>query len=419
MKLWRSTLANGPKWIARCAALLVGVALLLETAHAMGLLEAIPFSENHVTDAILVATFILGFLLIEEFSQTEKHVEHLSEQFEVSANVSRFSDPHHFHSHWKHMRETYGSFTVAGNPAANFSEEFQKLQIKQKRCAFYLDVDLGSQALARSFLGMAHSLPDDYFRLQEFAFPIKGSWILAHDDTGNGVEALLCYPQRNETSADGLYLTGQAARSFAACTVPTLMSRNVGGEAVGPVRIYSEEQIDLVLNKKSVFSQEMLDVDNGIRLVGVEDVCRDMERQLERTRTFLDVTHVCSEKTIPLLRSEQFVSWIAANYAAAQRGVVINRVFILPRALRKNADLLAVVQEMRSKGLHISFCDREGLEPRFIEDFSLYDDRRVIYISREGGPWLDEDQTKARSCDCMDRVRHFRNIFNTVKQRSN
>jgi hypothetical protein len=72
---------------------------------------------------------------------------------------------------------------------------------------------------------------------------------------------------------------------------------------------------------------------------------------------------------------------------------------------------------MRQNNITVLICDWEGLEDRLREDFSLYDDEHVVYISRGGGAWLDEDQTRARISDSMERVRHFRGVFNTIKQR--
>lgn len=406
------------KWTARVIAILVGLAVIVEIAHALGLLDVIHLSEAHVTDAILVGTFLLGFLLIETFGENEKELKHLLHQFDATASVSRFSDKYQFHSYWKHMRQTYGAFTIVGMPIPAFCDQFARLAKDSKRCKLCFGIDLGSQALAREFLAIGQTAPPNHFELHEMAALPSGSWIIAHDTTGNGLEAIVCFPSLNENSADGLYLTGSAAKAFVGCVSPLLVSRSIGGEAVGPIRIYSEQQIDTVLDKKTSFNQEMLDVEGGLRLSGAEDVCRGMTRQLEKTTKFLDVTHICGEKTIPLLKSEQFVSWIAANYAAVKRGVVITRIFLVPRALRKNQQLLDVIAEMQKSGVTVLICDWEGLEDRLREDFSLYDDEHVVYISREGGAWLDEDQTRARISDSMDRVRHFRGVFNTIKQRA-
>jgi len=73
---------------------------------------------------------------------------------------------------------------------------------------------------------------------------------------------------------------------------------------------------------------------------------------------------------------------------------------------------------MQQQNIHVLLCDLEALEDRLIEDFSLYDDEHVVYVSREGGAWLDEDRTRARISDSMERIRHFRGVFNTIKQRA-
>jgi hypothetical protein len=406
------------KWTARVIAILVLFAVLLEIAHALGLLEAIPLSESHVTDAILVGTFLLGFLLIETFGENEKELHHLLQQFDATASVARFSDRYQFHSHWKHMRQTYGAFTIVGTPPPSFGDQFARLAKDAKRCKVCIGIDFNSQNLAREILTTGRTLQPNQFELHEMSQPPNGTWLIAHDATGNGVEVILCFPSLNENSVDGLYLTGSAAKAFVGCVSPLLISRTIGGEIVGPIRIYTEQQIDTVLDKKATFTQEMLDVEGGIRLSGAEEVCRGMIGVLEKTQHALDVTHICSERTIRLLGSDTFVAWLGANYAAIGRGVIITRIFIVPRALRKDPTLTSVIEDMRNHRINVMLCDLEALEERLHEDFSLYDDEHVVYISREGGSWLDEDQTRARISDSLDRVRQFRGVFNAIKQRA-
>ena len=315
------------------------------------------------------------------------------------------------------MRQVYGIFTVVGEPIPAFADQFERLAKDCKNCKFFLSIDSNSQVTAREFLALA-KLSQDRLQLHEFSSAPGGSWLIAHDSTGNGLEAIVCFPPLNENSADGLYLTGSAAKAFIGCVSPLLLSRMVAGESTGPIRIYSDQQIETVLDRKTAFNQEMLDIDGGIRLSGAEAVCIGMTNVLEQTKRFLDVTHICGEKTIPLMKSEQFAAWLSANYIAAKRNVQITRIFIVPRVMRANEDLLRKVGEMKENKIKVLVCSLEDLEDRLIEDFSLYDDEHVIYISREGGAWLDEDQTRARVSDSKERVKHFRAIFNTIKQRA-
>lgn len=414
---FKQRLSSNPRLISRVAAALVGFAVCLEVAHAMGLLEAVRLSGEHASEAILVACFILCFLLREEFGETEHAVKHLARTVESSANVATFSDRYKFQSHWKHMRENFGAFILLGVPPELFSPELQKLFDKGKRCSLFLDVDLETQELALDFLTKTQKSAPDVLKLYDCPFPLNDFWIIALDDTGVGAEALIFYPQQNETSADGLYLTGHAARSLASSVMPNLRPRTLSGETIGPIRIYSPDQVLMVLDKKGVFAQGMLDVDAGRVVQGVEEVCNEMKQQLQTTSAKLNVTLVCNERSLSILDSPDFLGWLEANYSAAKRGVEVCRILIVPRSLRRNTIVTKRIEEMRANGITVKLCDRESLESRFVEDFSLYDDKHVVYISRAGGGWL-EDETCARISDSLEHVQHYKNIFQTLQQRA-
>ena len=125
------------------------------------------------------------------------------------------------------MRQTYESFTVVGTPLPVFSDQFARLAKDEKRCRFCLSFSQDTQGIARDSLTLRKQTSSDLFQLHEFSSAPSESWLIAHDATGNGIEAIICFPPTNENSADGLYLTGSAAKAFVGCIAPFLISRSL------------------------------------------------------------------------------------------------------------------------------------------------------------------------------------------------
>lgn len=429
MKPWRFFRENIAKWTARTMLGLVVLTLLLEVAHSIGFLKMLNISEASTTELLLLSSVALGSLLIEEFSRTEKNVEELKLQQEASLHVSRFDTSFAFHSRWKHMRETFDTFTVSGVVGQGFLIEFQKLKQKTGvRCDFYLSMDSNSEQVACNYLSLIapvtkpsrNSKPtDDNFRLFDAPASEGSAWVIARKWNGSATEVLICHTALEDEAFAGLHLNGEAAVEFARCVLPRLEQRTTARETNGPVRIYTQRQIRDAVRVKHRYSEDLhAEIEKGTLLNGVDEVCQVMKRELQMSQRFLDVTHICTEQTIPLLREEIFVDWLAANYAARERKIKITRIFIIPRVLRKDPLLIAVIQEMKSHGIDILICDMEKLEERYQEDFSIYDEKHVIYISHEGGgSWLNVASTRARCSDDLDKVKSFRQIFEYVRTR--
>jgi hypothetical protein len=85
---------------------------------------------------------------------------------------------------------------------------------------------------------------------------------------------------------------------------------------------------------------------------------------------------------------------------------------------------------MRHNDINVLVCDLEDLGKKFEEDFSIYDERHVIYIDRSGGgPWVPEDAILrppdrwkkdifARRSDSLDMVCKYRTLFNIIKKKA-
>jgi hypothetical protein len=226
-------------------------------------------------------------------------------------------------------------------------------------------------------------------------------------------KAVVCYPMGLDRSVKGLYLTGDAAMDFRNSMEVTLTKRKVGGDDVGPVRIYTQHQLKIVVLAKDALRNSIADVERGDPLEGWEAICEAMAANLRRTTESLEVTYVCEdEQKLNLLGEDCFSEWLQENYAARKRNVTITRIFILPRKLRRNPRLLDVVSKMRQADIDVQFCDIEGVNRRYHQDFSVYDGKRVVYVSNWGRTDAD---THARNCDNLETVRQYVDIFSMLQ----
>ncbi len=451
MGFWKKIREKVPIWGSRVAASLVILTVIFEIAHKAGLLDMLKIPHEAIMEGLLVCALTLGFFSIEEFSKTESTVELLKEKLtetdlmvgslketivrsldstaqkveslhehqKSAIEIAGYTGAGEFDLHWAGMMETYESFAMWGKMGSDFTREFKTMQEKGKRCSYYLPIEEDSQDVASTFLLCAEEAKRDSLRLFESASFGNLSWLIGFDLPTETAEVLLCFTPLGDARFAGVYMTGDKAWRFYQCVVPRLEARSAPDQNSVPLRIYTQQQIETIVSSKVSFKQALADVDKGEILQGIESVCEGMSSQLRETRKFADVTHLCSAETIPLLRSPSFIAWLKVNYEVAAKKVVITRIFILPRALRSNQILREVIQEMRQNEINVLICDAEDLSNECLEDFSIYDERHVIYIDRSGGgPWVGKDDAMARRSDSWDRVNRYRTLFDIIKKRA-
>lgn len=454
MSFWGKFREKLPIWGSRSAAVLVGATLLFELAHKVGLLSALHVPQDEIMEGLLVCALTLGLLSIEEFSKTEAGLETLAEKIGrrldhteqaldslklvvgnsldatchelgslhdhqiASIEVAGFAGEDSFFLHWNRMLQEFASIVVWGRLGSGFTGEFKKLQELGRHCAYYLPIEEDSQDIAATFLLNAEEATRDAMRLFESGSFGNLAWIIGFDLPAERAAVLLCFVPLGDARFSGLYMTGSKAWKFHQCVLPRLEARGAPDQNSPPIRIYTQQQIESVVTSKVRFKQALVDVDKGEVMHGVEAVCEGMIDQLRQCRRFVDITHICSDETIPLLRSQDFRPWIEANYEAA-KSITVTRIFLVPRALRSNPDLRQVIGEMRLHNVTVLVCESDDLSHEFFEDFSIYDERHVIYIDRSGGgPWVSKDDVMARRSDSWDRVNRFRTLFDVVKKRA-
>lgn len=457
----------GVRATAICVATLLFASVVLEVLHKTNVLTELNIPEQVVTECLLICIFSLAFFAIEQSNRSAEILESLKEEikerttalqehiiqqqatFERSFALMRenivseqentqrslgslrdhqmaaieivgFSGIRQFELHWSHILEAFGTLVMWGRFGTEFTKNFKLIQEQGRECFYYMPIEEDTQDVASTFLLCAEEAKPDFFKLYEAGFFGNLSWIAGFDLPNQRAEVLLCFAPLGDPRFSGTYMTGARAWRFHQSVLPKLEARSTPDQDSLPIRIFSQKQIERMVSYKVSFKRDLGDIDKGDILRGVQTICESMTDQLRESRKFLDVTHVCNKDTISMLRAPEFVPWIQANYDAAKT-IKVTRIFIVPRALRSEPILKDLAAEMKQEGVDVYICDTEELRDEMLEDFSIYDERHVIYIDRAGGgPWVTgytADPIGRRS-DSWDRVNKYRTLFDIIKTKA-
>jgi hypothetical protein len=447
--------------------LLLLASFTLEVLHKTHIFTSLHISEAFVTECLLICIFSLGFFAIEQSNRSVEVLESLKEEMKekigalqekiaheqgstehslaslqekiilgqvntehslnslrehqmAAVEIAGFSGTRQFELYWGHMLESYETLVMWGRFGTEFTKNFKLIQEQGKQCSYYLSIEDNTQDVASTFLLCAEEARPGFFKLYETGFFGNLSWVVGFDLPNQKAEVLLCFAPMGDARFSGTYMTGAKAWRFYQSVLTKLEARSAPDQDSLPIRIYSQKQIEMVVSNKVNFKRDLVDVDKGDILSGVQTICEGMTDQLHESREFLDVTHICSKDTIPLLRSPEFVPWIQANYEAAKT-IKVTRIFIVPRALRSDPVLKDLALEMQQHKVDVYICETEELRYEMLEDFSIYDERHVIYIDRTGGgPWVAGYTADpiARRSDSWDRVNKYRTLFDIMKKKA-
>jgi L-rhamnose mutarotase len=155
----------------------------------------------------------------------------------------------------------------------------------------------------------------------------------------------------------------------------------------------------------------------GIPIGGDDAVCEHMIKLLKQTRHHLDVTHIAKDKSsIDYIGEQAFRAWLEINYAAA-RGeggptIRIRRLFLINRQYEHERVLQDTMEQMSGNGIEVYSVYLDEVGPDMHEDFSLYDDRDVMFRHQRRRSWISESGV-SHSTE-QKAVTAFRHLFDRL-----
>jgi hypothetical protein len=374
-------------------------------------------------------------ILIEEVDKTlkpqenklisiEENVRSLNRYIQTVSNIVSYADAEFFKTKWKEIAKAHEHLIMIGDFSLRFVDEIlAQLQGGKKRLSVYLSVNQKSRDKVVKLLNLSNKLKSsliEIFHVDRFDW---GFILIGTPTSENKTEVLINYLTFSEDSQTGYYIFGETAHLFLKSIETRLQEVPVGtysDEKQWTIRIRDEDILDFILTKKSIYQSDLNSLRQGIPLRGIEAVCDKMSQVLEGTKNKVKVTHIAKGESIKLLKHYIFQAWLVRNYQAVNRGVTIDRIMLVSKDEILNTDLKEVVATMKDNKIRVRYCLLEDLEPKFKEDFSIYDDKQLVYIcASSGGAWIPgEEKTEARHTTDEDIIENYQRIFKFLDKKA-
>jgi hypothetical protein len=354
----------------------------------------------------------------------EGKIDSLSYHTRSILNIISYSDAEFFKTKWNQITDQHDHLFLVGNFPIGFIRDIcEKLKGSRKRVSVFCSVDQKSRDDIYEILKISDEIESSRIRVYHIDRFDWGFIVLGSNASESNVEILLNYLTIPEEAQSGYYVFGETALALMKSLKPRLSEVSLNSsleEGHSAVRISNEEVLDFILTQKTHYQSELGSLSQGIPLRGEETICDRMASILRETQKTLKVTHIAKgENNINfLLTKDYFKKWILENYKAVERGVNIERIFVVPRDDISNKYLNDFMIEMKNKKVDVRLCLLEDLEPRYQEDFSIYDDKDLVYIySSGGGPWIG-GRTEARYTTDDTNIQRYKRIFDVIERKS-
>ena len=336
------------------------------------------------------------------------------EQTKSILNLVSYSDAGTFVARWKTMAERFENFLLIGDVSVEYIKEIPNTGAKKKIISVYRTVNERNR---RQILEAMNLFPADDIRKVEAHHIGRFDWgftVIASNQQGSEVEALLNYNSNPDQEPTGYYVFGNTAVALLNSVKWRLADT---GSAIHPdesdsaVPIESEDMLGFILTKRMEYKSLLNQTRQGIPLRGAEAICQQMSAILATTNQSVDVTHIAKGYNIELLNSPEFKDWLGENFKAVRRGVAIRRIFLVQKNEIDNPILRSCVDQLKEHQIEVRYCFLEDTEPALIQDFSIYDEKNLVYISpSSGGAWREE-RTEAKHSRNEARIRRYEEMF--------
>ncbi|MFI6958485.1 hypothetical protein ACIBJI_34075 [Nocardia sp. NPDC050408] len=434
------------KWTARIFVVVLICAIFIHVAHAFGFLEIVPHEALAITLDLVV--FFAIYLLLEGFVENDKRIDEmaqderihhklvgdklrqLSAKIELTSGVESYSELGVFRTKFKRMCANFDSVVLVGEVPVDYAREVDRIcregnnnltAVRENRLAIYRPLNThtgGKVAELIKLLPEVQSDPIGLYHIYGFEW---GSFVMGKNQRTDETEVLMNYANVDGDTLFGLHLSGGSAKIFEKAVRSQLSQIGDSGVGYPPVEIVSREQVDYIVDRKKDHQDEIHDMANrGVPLVGADSICRAMIGLVQKTNRCLQVTHLCDDDpAIMRLRDKVFKEWIGENYKAKKRKVEITRIFIVAETNYDHHVIREVREEMESNGIKVLLCPLDGLNRKFRKDFSIYDEKHLVYMDEAPSNWSGTGVAFARHTENSKWIDDYKYIFQRLQDVAN
>jgi hypothetical protein len=351
---------------------------------------------------------------IKTINEVNQTLNNLYNHTKSVLNLASYSDMGSYEARWKNMAERFDNFWLIGDVPVAYLKMVASDGAKRKIISVYRTVNERN----RSQIVEAMTLFDEkdirkvkVFHIGRFDW---GFTIIASNQQGNEVEVLLNYNTNPDGEPTGYYVFGNTAvalRNSIRSRLEDIASSLSQSESERAMQIDSEDMLGFILSERLKFISLMNEARQGIPISGEDNICQQMSSILSGTQHSLDVTHIARGDSINLLDSSPFKDWLEENYSAAKRGVKIKRIFLIQRGEVHNPILKKCAGELKSHAIEVKYCILEDIGQALCKDFSIYDNKALVYISPTAGGAWKEERTEARYSCNQTNVQPYKELF--------
>lgn len=346
----------------------------------------------------------------------------LDEHTKTVFNLVRYRNAGFFKIRWKYIAENYNNLYIIGDFPFHFLELIKEsLSDNTKRLSVYVCAEDKNFTEISRVLTFAEDFADriNLFHLDRLDW---GFLAFGVNEEETKAEMLLNYFSSSEKNMSGYHIMNETAINLLRSLAPNIEGLNeLSRENKSwPLKISDQDLLRALIDKRLEYHHELNNLRKGSQLNGEKEICGKMSSILQKTSKTLRVTHIAKGENISLLEHSEFQIWLKENYQAAKRGVLIDRIFLLQRVDVNNPIIIKVVKELKENNIKIRYIILEEIEKMLVEDFSIYDEKQLVYIYTSGkGPWVkSEDEAEARYSMDKELIAKYGAIFNALTIRA-
>lgn len=353
-----------------------------------------------------------------------QNIKELDEHTRAVFNLVRYKSPEFFEAKWKYLANHYDNLYLIGDFSYIFLNYIKdSLQNPDRKLFIFLCAHDRNAKEVTKFMKFSTEMPAsiDIYHIDRLE---RGYVAFGTDSQISKVEALLNHLPSSDLSMSGYHIIGEAAAELFKSLGPILDPQPLDITNIIralPVKITSDEILQSILERRRAYNSQINGLRKGIPLLGEAEICQRMSRILAQTTRQLKVTHLARGESIKLLEHASFQNWLKENFKARARGVEICRILLLPETELGNPIIQRVLKQLKDNGITVKYVTLEYTEKSLIEDFSIYDDKYLVYISSSGaGPWIrrGENDAEARYSSDKELIDSYNSIYTALFDRA-
>ncbi len=358
-------------------------------------------------DTVIGLSFLLLPFLFHLVNRVNKNMEKISEGIR-SRGIRYISGKDNLYSRCSQFAENATTIEVIGAASESVKSALLPFAKADIEISFVSTLSFDSARLfAKELLAVTANSASDRLSVFYSVTHQKSVCVVFTNEQMKTVDVVVAHLSNDEGRVKGYFTSGDAAREVANTfrTWTTQNDRPVIKPSESLIKLYDEEVVDEIYLKGLAQAKSIQEIEAGLPLNTHQKICQKMKSLLENSNESLRVVHIAVGRCIDILNDPVFKDWLELNYSRAHM-VNITRIFLIGDFLSDDETSLSLedqntLSEKRKSILseNVKLCLKHGVSIRyvyvksverdlhsnFVQDFSIYDENRVVFIGKQAG----------------------------------